>query len=98
MELQAQQAALGQQQEPLIQDVPTQWNSTLEMIKCLNRNKAAIRATLDQQHRKTGYADATRMGQTAETEHSSRALQVRNAHIMCKLKNVIELIKLKLNV
>ncbi|KAK0140307.1 Zinc finger BED domain-containing protein 1 [Merluccius polli] len=52
MELQAQQAALGQQQEPLIQDVPTWWNSTLKMIKCLNRNKAAIRATLDQQHRK----------------------------------------------
>lgn len=46
----------------------------------------------------TGYADATRMGQTAETEHSSRALQARNAHIMCKLKNLIELIKLKLNI
>ncbi|KAK0142297.1 hypothetical protein N1851_020031 [Merluccius polli] len=36
MELQAQQAALGQQQEPLIQDLPTRWNSTLEMIKHLN--------------------------------------------------------------
>lgn len=50
MELQAQQAALGQQQEPLIQDVPTQWNSSLGMI--LNRNQAAIKATLDQQHHK----------------------------------------------
>lgn len=52
MDLQAQQAALEQQQEPLMQDVPTRWNSTLEMIKLLNRNQAAIKATLDQQHHK----------------------------------------------
>ncbi len=51
-ELQAQQAAMGQQQEPLIQDVPTRWNSTLEMVTHLNRNQAAIKATLDQQHNK----------------------------------------------
>ncbi|KAF7658133.1 hypothetical protein LDENG_00017050 [Lucifuga dentata] len=51
-ELQAQQVTLGQQQEPLIQDVPTHWNSMLEMVKRLNRNQAAIKATLDQQHHK----------------------------------------------
>lgn len=49
MELQAQQETLGQQREPLIQDVSTRWNSTLEMIKRLTRNQAAIKATLDQQ-------------------------------------------------
>ncbi|XP_060758390.1 E3 SUMO-protein ligase ZBED1-like [Neoarius graeffei] len=52
LELQAQQAALGQKQEPLIQDVSTRWNSTLEMIKRLNRNQAAIQETLDHQHHK----------------------------------------------
>lgn len=28
------------------------WNSTLEMVKRLNRTQAAIKATLDQQHNK----------------------------------------------
>ncbi|CAL8234819.1 unnamed protein product, partial [Arctogadus glacialis] len=51
-ELQAQQAALGQKQEPLVQDVPTRWNSTVDMVKRLNRNQAAIKATLDQQQHK----------------------------------------------
>ena len=48
-ELQAQQAALGQRQEQLVQDVLTRWNSMVDMVKRLNRNKAAIKATLDQQ-------------------------------------------------
>ncbi|KAL3048837.1 hypothetical protein OYC64_008341 [Pagothenia borchgrevinki] len=51
-ELQVEQGALGQKQEPLIQDVPTRWNSTLEMVKRLIRNQAAIKATLDQQQHK----------------------------------------------
>ena len=48
-ELNAEQVKLGQQQEPLIQDVPTRWNSTLEMVKRIIPNQAAIKATLDQQ-------------------------------------------------
>ncbi|KAI4806048.1 hypothetical protein KUCAC02_010639 [Chaenocephalus aceratus] len=51
-ELQVEQGALGQKEEPLIQDVPTRWNSTLEMVKRLIRNQAAIKATLDQQQHK----------------------------------------------
>ncbi|KAL7398344.1 hypothetical protein ABVT39_008211 [Epinephelus coioides] len=48
-ELNAQQASLGQDQEPLVQDVPTRWNSTLEMIKRVRRNRDPLHATLTQQ-------------------------------------------------
>ncbi|XP_065099150.1 E3 SUMO-protein ligase ZBED1-like [Paramisgurnus dabryanus] len=51
-ELQAQQVSLGKKQEPLIQDVPTRWNSTLEMVKRLSRNKEAVIAALDNQEHK----------------------------------------------
>ncbi|KAL0178787.1 hypothetical protein M9458_027681, partial [Cirrhinus mrigala] len=52
VELQAQQVSLGKKQEPLIQDVPTRWNSTLEMVKCLSSNKEAVIAALDNQEHK----------------------------------------------
>ncbi|KAF1384029.1 hypothetical protein PFLUV_G00137990 [Perca fluviatilis] len=48
-ELNVQQASLGQVQEPLVQDVPTRWNSTLEMIKRVMRNRDALYTTLSQQ-------------------------------------------------
>ncbi|XP_051951401.1 E3 SUMO-protein ligase ZBED1-like [Xyrauchen texanus] len=48
-ELNVQQASLGQVQEQLVQDVPTWWNSTLEMIKRVMRNKDALHTTLSQQ-------------------------------------------------
>lgn len=48
-ELKAQQASLGLQEESLVQDVPTRWNSTLEMIKRIQHNKDPLKATLDQQ-------------------------------------------------
>ncbi|XP_038594769.1 zinc finger BED domain-containing protein 4-like [Micropterus salmoides] len=51
-ELQAQQVSLGKKQEPLIQDVPTRWNSTLEMVKRVSRNKEAVIAALDNQDHK----------------------------------------------
>ncbi|XDV38559.1 hypothetical protein PO909_007933 [Leuciscus waleckii] len=51
-ELQAQQVSLGKKQEPLIQDVPTRWNLTLEMVKRVSRNKEAVIAALDNQEHK----------------------------------------------
>ncbi|TRY64888.1 hypothetical protein DNTS_024589 [Danionella cerebrum] len=51
-ELQAQQVSLGKKQEPLIQDVPTRWNSTLDMVKRLSSNKEAVIAALDNQEHK----------------------------------------------
>ncbi|XP_063324964.1 E3 SUMO-protein ligase ZBED1-like [Pelmatolapia mariae] len=51
-ELKAQQAAHGRQTEPLVQDVPTRWNSTLEMIKWIQRNKSGLTTILTQQNSK----------------------------------------------
>ncbi|KAG6934701.1 zinc finger BED-type containing 1 [Chelydra serpentina] len=45
-ELGIQQAANGQKQEPLVQDISARWNSTLGMVQFLLRNKAALTATL----------------------------------------------------
>ncbi|XP_077057585.1 E3 SUMO-protein ligase ZBED1-like [Siphateles boraxobius] len=48
-ELNIQQASLGQVQEPLVEDVPTRWNSTLEMIMRVMRDRDALHTTLSQQ-------------------------------------------------
>uniref|UniRef100_A0AAV2KNS0 Uncharacterized protein n=1 Tax=Knipowitschia caucasica TaxID=637954 RepID=A0AAV2KNS0_KNICA len=48
-ELNVQQASLGQVQEPLVQDVSTRWNSTLEMLKRVRRNRDALHTVLSQQ-------------------------------------------------
>lgn len=48
-ELKVQQASHGQEEESLVQDVATRWNSTLEMIKRVQRNKEPLTATLAQQ-------------------------------------------------
>ncbi|XP_062381388.1 E3 SUMO-protein ligase ZBED1-like [Sardina pilchardus] len=48
-ELQKQQVAHGLKAETLAQDVPTRWNSTLEMIKRVQRNQEPLRDVLAQQ-------------------------------------------------
>ncbi|KAL3973863.1 KRAB domain-containing zinc finger protein [Sarotherodon galilaeus] len=40
------------QTEPLVQDVPTRWNSTLEMIKWIQRNKSGLITILTQPNSK----------------------------------------------
>ena len=78
-ELEAQQAALGQKQEPLVHDVPTRWNM-VDMVKRLNRNQAAIRATLDQQQHKFIMLTPPEWNKVQRLD-SSRALSVGNPHI-----------------
>ncbi|KAL3969666.1 collagen type XXVI alpha (EMI domain-containing protein 2) [Sarotherodon galilaeus] len=51
-ESKAQQAAHGHQTELLVQDIPTRWNSTLEMIKRIQRNKSVLTTVLAQQNSK----------------------------------------------
>lgn len=45
-ELAQQQVEHGQKQESLMQDVPTRWNSTLDMVKSIRRNEQPLRAAL----------------------------------------------------
>ncbi|XP_003442878.1 zinc finger BED domain-containing protein 1 [Oreochromis niloticus] len=49
-ELKEQQVAHGHKTEPLVRDVPTRWNSTLEMIKRIQRNKSVLTTILAQQN------------------------------------------------
>lgn len=45
-ELEQKQIELGQKKESLIQDIPTRWNSTLDMIKSVRRNEQPLRDVL----------------------------------------------------
>ena len=51
-ELHQEQTRLGQEKEPLIQDVSTRWNSTLDMISRLLKNQNAVNAALGRQKHK----------------------------------------------
>ncbi|KAA8578043.1 hypothetical protein FQN60_007108 [Etheostoma spectabile] len=58
---------LEQKNEPWIQNVPTRWNSTLEMVKRVSRKKEAVIAALDHQEHK--------LVQPTEAGDPSRAMQ-----------------------
>ncbi|XP_077367138.1 E3 SUMO-protein ligase ZBED1-like [Festucalex cinctus] len=48
-ELYQEQSRLGQENEPLVKDVSTRWNSTLDMIARLLKNQEAVFTALDKQ-------------------------------------------------
>ncbi|XP_031723827.1 zinc finger BED domain-containing protein 1-like [Anarrhichthys ocellatus] len=48
-ELEHQQIEHGQKKESLVQDIPTRWNSTLDMIKSVRRNEQPLRDVLTTQ-------------------------------------------------
>ncbi|XP_077408651.1 E3 SUMO-protein ligase ZBED1-like [Vanacampus margaritifer] len=48
-ELYQEQSRLGQENEPLVQDVSTRWNSTLDMVARLLKNQEAVFTALDKQ-------------------------------------------------
>lgn len=49
IELKLQQTSQGQEEELLVQDLPTCWNSTLQVIKRIQHNEDPLMATLVQQ-------------------------------------------------
>ncbi|TRY89253.1 hypothetical protein DNTS_022906, partial [Danionella cerebrum] len=74
-----QQVSLGKKQEPLIQDVPTRWNSTLDMVKCLSSNKEAVIAALDNQEHKLVLPTAVEWEKLAKAEDTSRVMQANQS-------------------
>ncbi|KAJ8342953.1 hypothetical protein SKAU_G00328810 [Synaphobranchus kaupii] len=67
-ELKAQQASHGQDEEPLIQDVPTRWNSTLAMITRILQNKEPLKETLAQQKHNLALLTAAEYDRLARLE------------------------------
>ncbi|XP_063765784.1 E3 SUMO-protein ligase ZBED1-like [Eleginops maclovinus] len=67
-ELKLQQASHGQEEQSLIQDVPTCWNSTLEMIKRGQNNKDPLKATLAQQKHKLAMLTSAEYDRLAKLE------------------------------
>ncbi|KAK0140687.1 Zinc finger BED domain-containing protein 1 [Merluccius polli] len=60
-ELERQQKADGYKEGSLIQDVPTRWNSTLEMVQSVRRNEGPLRAVLATQTTKVAMPTAAEM-------------------------------------
>ncbi|XP_039519490.1 E3 SUMO-protein ligase ZBED1-like [Pimephales promelas] len=67
-ELGEQQVALGQKQEPLVQDVPTRWNSTLEMVRRILRNRLPLSTTLSQQNSKIAMLTSQELAKLEKVE------------------------------
>ncbi|KAL2088070.1 hypothetical protein ACEWY4_012284 [Coilia grayii] len=68
LELERQQVALNQRKEELTQEVATRWNSTLEMIKRVNRNVEPLRAALALHSTKVAMPTATELEKTKKLE------------------------------
>ncbi|KAG7480145.1 hypothetical protein JOB18_044254 [Solea senegalensis] len=83
-ELNAQQASLGQDQESLMQDVPTRWNSTFEMIKPLRRNRDPLHTMLTQQkHNVTLSTNAGKIQEACKAGETPGTMQVWSTKIAC---------------
>ncbi|KAI4892351.1 hypothetical protein NFI96_018662 [Prochilodus magdalenae] len=67
-ELSEQQVALGQKQESLVQDVATRWNSTLEMVKRILRNKSPLITTLALQNSNVAMLSAQELAKLQKLE------------------------------
>ncbi|XP_038160303.1 E3 SUMO-protein ligase ZBED1-like [Cyprinodon tularosa] len=67
-ELQQQQAAHNQKQEALTQEVLTRWNSTLEMVKRVNRNVEPLRDALALHPTKIAMPTAAELEKTKKLE------------------------------
>ncbi|KAI4875619.1 hypothetical protein NFI96_008201 [Prochilodus magdalenae] len=67
-ELSEQQVALGQKHESLVQDVAIRWNSTLEMVKRILRNKSPLITTLALQNSNVAMLSAQELAKLQKLE------------------------------
>ncbi|XP_068577816.1 E3 SUMO-protein ligase ZBED1-like [Cebidichthys violaceus] len=67
-ELEHQQIEHGQKEESLIQDIPTRWNSTLDMIKSVRRNEQPLRDVLTTHNTKIAMPTTAEMDELQRLE------------------------------
>ncbi|GAA6092479.1 E3 SUMO-protein ligase ZBED1-like [Tachysurus ichikawai] len=67
-ELEQKQIELGQKKESLIQNIPTRWNSTLDMIKSVRRNEQPLRDVLTTHNTKISMPTTAEMDKLQKLE------------------------------